>query len=158
MHGVTMKFIQDMLSYSLKHAFQNLFPSIKCKCTTTTKETGNIIMSLKSSNSFGYDEVPTKTLKLRFPFINSLLNYMYNRTLLTGVFPNRLKHGFIRPLLKRGNNNDISNYRPISTSFSKMSEKVMHTALLKHLTDHNILSNKQQGFRTKKLIMLHISN
>jgi len=52
-------------------------------------------MSLKSSNSFGYDKVPTKTLKLRAPFINLPLNYMCNRTLLTGVFPNRLHHRFI---------------------------------------------------------------
>jgi hypothetical protein len=93
--------IHDTLSYSLKHAFQNSFPSIKCKCTT--KEIEN--MSLKSSNSFGYDEVPTKTLKLRPPFINLLFNYMCNTTLLTGVFSSRLQHGFIRPLFKRGNIN-----------------------------------------------------
>jgi hypothetical protein len=35
---------QNMLSYSLKHVFQNLFPSIKCNCTTT-KETENVIMA-----------------------------------------------------------------------------------------------------------------
>jgi hypothetical protein len=83
-----------------------------------------------------------------FPFINLPLYYTCNKTLLTAVFPNRLKHGFIIPLHKRSNINDISNYRPIS-SFSKMFEKVMHTGMPKHLTDHNILSNKQHGFRTK---------
>lgn len=107
----------------MKHAFQNLFPNIKRKCTTTTttKETEN--MSLKSSNSFGYEEVPTKILKLCSPFINLPLNYTCNKTLLTGVFPNWLKHGFIRPLHKRGNNNDMSNYRPISTYFQKCLKK-----------------------------------
>ena len=46
----------------------------------------------------------------------------------------------------------MSNYRPISilTSFSKMFEKVRQTGLLKHLTDHNILSKEQYGFRTKQ--------
>jgi len=45
----------------------------------------------------------------------------------------------------------MSNYRPISilTSFSKMFEKVRQTGLLKHLTDHNILSKDKHGFRTK---------
>ena len=66
---------QNMLSYSLKHAFQNLFPSIKCNCSTT-KEIENIIMSLESSNPFGYDEVPTKILKLYSLFISFPLNYM----------------------------------------------------------------------------------
>jgi len=50
---------QNKLSYSLKHVPQNSFPSVKINCTTT-KETENIIVSFKSSNSFGYDEVPTK--------------------------------------------------------------------------------------------------
>jgi hypothetical protein len=38
---------KNKLSSSLKHAFQNLFPSIKCNCTTT-KETENIIMSFNT--------------------------------------------------------------------------------------------------------------
>ena len=50
---------QNKLPYSLKHVFQNSFPNIKYHCTTI-KETENIIISFKSSNSLGYDEVPTK--------------------------------------------------------------------------------------------------
>jgi hypothetical protein len=44
-----------------------------------------------------------------------------------------------------------SNYRPISilTLFSKFFEKIIQTRLLKHLTDHNILTREQYGFRTK---------
>ena len=77
---------------------------------------------------------------------------MCNNTLFTGVFSTRLKYAIIRPLFKKGNKNDVSNYRPISilTLFSKLFEKVMQTSLLKHLTDHNILSKEQYGFRTKQ--------
>jgi len=77
---------QNKLSLSLKHVFQNSFSSIKYHCTTT-KEIENIIMSFKSSNSCGYDEIPTKLLKLGSYFISSPLNYIHNRTLFTGVFP-----------------------------------------------------------------------
>jgi len=42
---------QNTLSCSLKYAFQNSFPSMKCNCITT-KEIENIIMSFKSSNYF----------------------------------------------------------------------------------------------------------
>jgi hypothetical protein len=90
----------DVLSCSLKHAFQNSFPSIKCKCTST-KEFEKIIMSLKSSNSFGYDEIPTKILKLCSSFVSSPLNYICNRTLITGVFPDRLNYALIRKVIKK---------------------------------------------------------
>ena len=78
-------------------------------------------MSFKSSNCFGYDEVPTKILKLCSLFISSPLNCICNRTHFTGVFTDRLIYAIIRPLFKKDNKNDISNYRPISilTSFFK---------------------------------------
>jgi hypothetical protein len=114
--------VHDTLSYSLKHAFQHFLPSIKCKCTI--KEPENT--SLKSSNSFGYDKVPTKTLKLRPPFINLPLNYMCNRTLLTGVFPSRLQHGFIRPLFKRGNNKYIQPQANINLFFKNVQKSNAH--------------------------------
>jgi len=108
-------------------------------------------MSFKSSNACGYDEVTTKLLKLFSHFISFPLNYICSRTLFIGVFPDRLKYAIIRPLFKKGNKNVVSNYRPLSilTSFLKLFEKVMETRLLKHLTDHNILSKEQYGFRTK---------
>ena len=41
------------------------------------------------------------------------------------------------------------NYRPVSllTSFSKIFEMVMQRRILKHLTNYNILSTEQYGFR-----------
>ena len=83
----------------MKHVFQNSFPSIKCNCTIT-KEIENI-MSFKSSNSFGYDEIPTNLLKLCSRLISSPLNYMCNRTLFTEVLPDRLKYAIIRLFLEK---------------------------------------------------------
>ena len=115
---------QNNFSFSLNHVFQNTFPSIRYHCTTTN-EIENMIRSLKSSNSSGYDEIPSRMLKLCSYFISSPLNYICNRTLLTGVFHDRLKYATIQPLFKKGNKDDINNYRPISilTSFSKIFEK-----------------------------------
>ena len=63
-----------------------------------------------------------------------------------------LKYATIRPVFKKGNKKDVSNYRPISilTLFSNIFEKVMLTSLLKHLTDHNVLSKGWYDFRTKQ--------
>ena len=83
-------------------------------------------------------------------YISSPLNYICNRTLFTGVFPNRLKYATIRPLFKKGNKDDIRNYRQISilNSFSNINEKITQTRLLKHLTDNNISVKEQYGFKT----------
>jgi hypothetical protein len=47
----------------LSHAFDNLFPNINLKLSTT-KESENIIKSLKSKKSPGYDEISTNLLKI----------------------------------------------------------------------------------------------
>jgi hypothetical protein len=103
---------QNNLSISLNHVFQNSLPSNKY-CCTTTKEIENVIRSLKSSNSCGYDEVPSQLLKSCSYFMSFPLNYICNNTLFTGVFPDRLKYATIRPLFKKGNKDDTNNYRPI---------------------------------------------
>ena len=88
-------------------------------------EIENIIKSLKPSNIFGYDEVPMNLLRLCSSFVSSPLNYICNRTLSTGIFPDRLKYASIRPIFKNGKKDDINNYRPISilASFSKNFER-----------------------------------
>ncbi|CAH2209206.1 jg15219 [Pararge aegeria aegeria] len=46
----------------------------------------------------------------------------------------------------------VSNYRPISLLkvLSKVLEKVVNNRLLSYLENHNLISNNQYGFRTKK--------
>jgi hypothetical protein len=113
----------------------------KLRCTTfqskptTTSETENIIKTLKPKNSYGYDEISTKLMKISAPFISSPLNYICNEVIIKDVFPDKLKYSVIKPLYKKGNKRDVSNYRPISllTSFSKISEKVIQTKLMDYL-------------------------
>ena len=60
-----------------------------------------------------------------------------------------MKYSVIKPLYKKGNKRDVSNYRPISllTSFSKILEKVIQIRLLDHLHKINIISKERYGFR-----------
>ena len=86
---------------------------MECKCTTT-KETEQIIKSLKTKNSYGYDEISTKILKMSGPFISSPINYICNKMLFWGVFLNRLKYTIIKPLHKNDDGCEVFNYRPVS--------------------------------------------
>ena len=57
----------------------------------------------------------------------------------------------MKPLYKKGNTSDFSNYRPISllTSFSKVIEKIIHKRLYHYLDQQKVFVNEQYGFRQK---------
>jgi len=57
----------------------------------------------------------------------------------------------VRPLFKKGDITEFSNYRPISllTSLSKIIERIIFKRLCKYLNDNNILVGDQYGFREK---------
>jgi hypothetical protein len=108
-----------------------------------------IIKSLKSSNSYGYDEISVKILKESYPFISSPLTKIFNQSLSTGNFPEYMKYSNIKPIYKNGDKNIMVNYRPISVlpSFSKIFEKLVFVRLMHHFTNNNILSKDQFGFK-----------
>jgi hypothetical protein len=110
----------------------------------------NIIRSIKTKNSHGYDEISTKILKINAPYISSPLNHICNKSLSLGYVPDRLKYSNVKPLHKKGDKQNTSNYRSISllTSFSKVLEKVKYNKLLQHLNNNKILIDEQFGFRT----------
>jgi hypothetical protein len=115
----------------------------------STSEILKIIKNFARKNSQGFDEIPLKLLKISAPFIASPLCYIINMALSMGIFPDRMKYSIIVPLHKKGDINNIANFRPISLlpSFSKILEKVIYKRLLKHFQANNILTNDQFGFR-----------
>jgi len=139
----------DPLTY-LKKNFKQTFSSIRLN-NTTTHEVDKIIHSLKCKDSYGYDEISTRLLKNSAPYILSSLTYIFNKILSTGIFPDRLKFSEVKPLSKKGDRTDLSNYRRISllTSFSKIIEKIIYKRLYRYLSENSILFEEQFGFREK---------
>jgi len=125
------------------------FPNIKFR-STSPKEIENIIRSLKAKGSHNYDEITTKILKISAPFISTPLNYIFNKSVISGIFPTRLKYATIKPIFKNRYKKNVANYRPIFIlpSFSKILEKIMYIRLMNHLETNNILATEQFGFRT----------
>jgi len=138
----------DSPNYYITNKPHRAFSNINFK-NTSTKETESIIRSLKAKESYGYDEVTTKILKISAPFISSPLTYIFNKPMLSGIFPSRLKYAIIKPIFKNGDKKNIANYRPISLlpSFSKILEKIIYSRLMNHLETNNILAPEQFGFR-----------
>jgi Notch-like protein len=112
--------INNPINY-LFNSFKRPFNEISWQYASTYK-IEKLIKSLKTKNTDGYDEISNRILKLSAPFIISPLTYICNAVLCSGVFPDRLKYAIVKPVFKKGNKQEISNYRPISilTSFSKI--------------------------------------
>jgi hypothetical protein len=79
------------------------------------------------------------------------ITYIFNKVLLTGTFPDRLKFSEVKPLYEKGDKFEFTNYRPISLlpTFSKIIEKIIFKRLYAHINKHNILVSEKFGFKEK---------
>ena len=70
-------------------------------------------------------------------------------SITNGIVPDKLKIAKVIPIFKKGDKNEISNYRPISllSIFNKLLEKVVYKRLYNFLIKNNILYKYQFGFR-----------
>ena len=81
--------------------------------------------------------------KLKIP-----LTIMKHISFLTGNFPKRRKKANIKPIFRKKNKVDSSNYRPILLpNISKILEEAMYSRLSKFLDKFDCLYKKQFGFR-----------
>jgi hypothetical protein len=119
---------------------------------TNMTEVKNIILSLKSKTSAGFDEMSSIMLKYCVDEIAPLLVDITNKSFKQGVFPSKLKIAKVLPIYKEGNILETGNYRPISIipTISKVIEKIVLTRLISHISKHNLFNNNQHGFMKDK--------
>ena len=74
---------------------------------------------------------------------------LYNIIISTGTYPDRLKFSVVKPIHKKGDKMNYTNYRPISIlpTFSKVFEKVIYTRLSEYLINNKLLVENQYGFQ-----------
>ena len=130
----------------IKHNTESFF----CAPTDPT-EIINIVKSANSSKSSGVDNIDPYVVQKIIPQIANQLAHMFNKSLQTGIVPDKLKIAKVIPLYKNDNPELFKNYRPISIlpCFSKIIERIMYNRLYSFLTKHNSISEKQYGFRKK---------
>ena len=109
------------------------------------------IKRLKPNKATGLDKISARLLKDSGQIIAPTLTSLFNRSLQTETFPSIWKKARVVPLHKKGDKQDPSNYRPISIlpTLSKILERAVHTQFYGCLTENNLVSTKQFGFRPK---------
>ena len=113
--------------------------------------TKKVINSLRTKTSSGHDGISVKLLKFLSPGLAGPLTIIINQSLITGIFPDKLKIAKVVPLHKKDDKMKLDNYRPISllSSISKVFEKVVFNQLTEYFKLNNLLFEGQYGFRDK---------
>lgn len=77
------------------------------------------------------------------------LAHLYNLILRTSKFPEAWKRDTVVPIFKSGIKYNVTNYQPISLlpQFVKSFEKLIHTLLMDHIEENNIMNPGQGGSR-----------
>ena len=116
-------------------------------------------MGLKLKSNI-FDPCPLWLTKQHLSTVLPNLLSIVNSSLQTGTVPNVLKHGIIRPLLKKTlDTNNLINYRPITNLpfLPKILEKVVAKQLTAHLTKHSLHDDFQSaykpGFSTETVLL-----
>lgn len=132
---------------------KNLYHVFKNKNTmflneTTPAEIYNIIHSLKDTAAVGDDEIPTKLLKYCAEEICKPLSEIINMCFSIGIFPDMLKRTIIKPIYKKGNKNEIANYRPIAliTIIAKIFEKALLNRIVDFTDKYHIITEMQSAY------------
>lgn len=137
----------DFLAKSDKSPAKTIFFS-----EVTEDEIHRHILNLKNSNCKDIYGLNAKILKSTFHTIKSPLLFVINKCIQANIFPDELKYAKVSPLYKKGDKDDVSNYRPISIlpTISKVFEKIIHERIVNFLEKNNIYYNLQFGFRQQK--------
>ena len=106
------------------------------------------LANIKTSKSFGNDNISYFFLKLALPYIENSLALLFNTSIETRIFPDAWKLARVTPIFKEGDKDDKSNYRPISVlpTISRLFEKLITNQLYQYMEESCLFSSDQSGF------------
>ena len=116
---------------------------------TTVNNICQLLGGLSSNKATGIDKISCKIIKMATPAIADSLTYIFNQAIALSSFPDEWKMARVVPLYKGGQRNIPGNYRPISVlpAISKVMERILYNQLDNYLTEFELLSSTQFGFR-----------
>ena len=78
-----------------------------------------------------------------------MFTHLFSQSYQHGLLPDSWTRSTVCPIFKKGNRSLPENYRPISLTAipCKLFEHIIVSKIWDHLNKHNIITNKQHGFR-----------
>lgn len=115
----------------------------------TEFEVFKLLIGLNTNKATGPDGIGNKLLKEAAPSLCAPLCRLFNKCITAHTFPTEWKISNVIPLHKKDDISEVNNYRPVSLlcCISKVFERLMYTHIYTFLTENNIITYKQSGFR-----------
>lgn len=118
----------------------------------TPEDIQRYIKKLNPRVSSGFDNINATVLKIVSNLHAHYIASLFNNLLNSGFFPDSLKISIVSPIYKKGDIEDLGNYRPISVLplLSKVYESILKDRLFAYLNYINFFSPNQHGFLPNK--------
>ena len=109
-------------------------PAFEYKCqnrlssiTYTPHEVASLIQLLNQNKATGPDGISNKMLKAVAKEVTVPLSILFNKSFKEGKFADIYKYSNVMPSLKKGDNYDPSNFRPVSllSNVGKLQERIV---------------------------------
>ena len=111
-----------------------------------------LLNDIQVSKSCGPDNITGILLKTFSSCICTSLTKIFNYSVETSSIPDVWKLGKVKPVFKKGSRQQPNNYRPISLTCitCKLLEHIITSNILNFLSNKDILSDAQHGFRKER--------
>ena len=116
--------------------------------------------AIKPDKAYGPDNITSTELVTIGPTVADGLHYVAKKSFEISKFPNQWKNAKVKCIHKKGNTLDCGNYRPISLLSlpSKVLEDIVCSQIETHLTEQNLITDHQWGFRKGRSPEYHLLN
>ena len=127
--------------------FQIMFEELNVNLTEA--EILKAVNQLKLGKAGGPDNLVNEFFRYGIDVLMPYLHKLFNTVFDIGCFPDKWTDGFIIPLHKKGNKNDVENYRGITllSTFGKLFSKIINNRLDNWAENYYVYIEAQAGFR-----------
>ena len=108
-----------------------------------------LLEDLNPNKATGPDNISPWVLRTTAEVIAPAVTVILKSSLLSGILPKDWLQAHISPIFKKGDRALPLNYRPVSLTSvcSKIMEHIIHSSVMTHLDQHDLLCQEQHGFR-----------
>ena len=116
---------------------------------TDEEQIKKIVKRIDRNKATGVDGIPIKLIKEAIDILAEPISSLVNKIIISRTIPAEFKTAVVTPTFKKGDKNNVENYRPISVlpAISKIMEYVIKDQLYEYMDKNNIMTPTQHAFK-----------